>query len=54
MSKQPISVPVGLFVLALALRVLDIFVFHLDELLDEIILSKSPGFALVIAKEQPA
>lgn len=49
MNKKTILIPVGLFMLALILRILDIFVFHLDELLGEIILSKSLGFLLVAA-----
>ena len=49
MNKKIILIPLGLFLLALILRVLDIFVFRLDELLGEIILSKLLGFVLVAA-----
>ncbi len=49
MTKKLLLVPLGLFVVALLLRSLDIFVFHLDELLGEIILSKALGFVLVVA-----
>lgn len=49
MSKHPISIPIALFLIALFLRILDIFVFRLDESLGEIILSKLLGFGLVIA-----
>ena len=48
MNRNPILAPLGLFFAALFLRILDIFVFHLDELLGEIILSKALGFALVV------
>jgi membrane protease YdiL (CAAX protease family) len=41
--------PLALLVAALLFRVLDIFVLRLDERLGEIILSKSLGFALVLA-----
>ena len=48
MNKNFLFIPLALFIIALFLRVLDIFVFHLDDLLGEIILSKSLGLALVI------
>jgi membrane protease YdiL (CAAX protease family) len=41
--------PLVLLALALLLRVLDIFVLRLDERLGEILLSKTLGFALIIA-----
>ena len=47
MNKNFLFIPLVLFIIALFLRVLDIFVFHLDDLLGEIILSKSLGLALV-------
>jgi len=47
--KHTILVPLILLVIALIFKILDIFVFRLDELLGEIILSKSIGFLLVIA-----
>ena len=49
MKNHPIVAPISLFLIALFLRVLDIFAFRLDELLGEIILSKSLGFVLVVA-----
>ena len=49
MDKKLLIIPLGLFVVALLLRILDIFVFGLDELLGEIILSKTLGFVLVVA-----
>ena len=48
MNKKLILAPLVLFFIALILRVLDIFVFHLDEILGEIIISKSLGLVLVI------
>ncbi|HSG41856.1 MAG TPA: type II CAAX endopeptidase family protein [Anaerolineales bacterium] len=48
MNKKTILAPLGLFLVALILRSLDIFVFRLDELLGEIILSKFLGLALVV------
>jgi membrane protease YdiL (CAAX protease family) len=45
---NPILVSLGLLVIALAFRLLDIFVLRLDERLGEIILSKSLGFILVL------
>ena len=49
MNKKLLLAPLGLFLIALLLRILDIFVFRLDELLGEIILSKALGFVLVVA-----
>jgi membrane protease YdiL (CAAX protease family) len=40
--------PFVLFTIALLLRLLDIFVLHLDELLGELIFSKTLGFVLVV------
>ena len=48
MNKKILFIPLVLFIIALLLRVLDIFVFHLDEILGEIILSKSLGLVLII------
>ena len=48
MNKKLMLTPLFLFLIALFLRILDIFVFRLDELLGEIILSKSLGFVLVL------
>ena len=47
-ARWSIMAPMALFAIGLLLRVLDIYVFRLDERLGEIILSKSLGFALVI------
>ena len=49
MNKKLILAPFVLSLIALLLRALDIFVLHLDEILGEIILSKSLGLVLVIA-----
>ncbi|MBE3561710.1 MAG: CPBP family intramembrane metalloprotease [Ktedonobacteraceae bacterium] len=46
--NSPILVGLGLLLIALAFRLLDIFVLRLDERLGEIILSKSLGFILVV------
>jgi len=46
--RHPILIPLILFIIAAILKVLDVFVFRLDELLGEIILSKSLGFILVV------
>ncbi len=46
--KYPVLLPVTLFIAALALRTIDIFVLRLDEDLGEIILSKSLGLVLVV------
>ena len=47
--RHPILIPLILFIIAAILKVLDVFVLRLDELLGEIILSKSLGFLLVLA-----
>lgn len=47
--QRPILISLVLFLIAAALRIVDIFGFRLDELLGEIILSKSLGLLLVIA-----
>lgn len=47
-QRWPILAPMVLLGIALLLRILDIYVLHLDELLGEIILSKTLGFALVV------
>lgn len=44
--------PMGLFLLALVFRLIDIFALNLDELLGEIILSKSIGIVLVVVYVQ--
>lgn len=46
--ESPIQVGLGLLMLALSFRLLDIFVFRLDEHLGEIILSKTLGFVMVV------
>jgi|GEM_PF-747488 len=46
--RYNILVPAILFLIALGFKILDIFVLHLDELLGEIILSKSIGFLMII------
>lgn len=46
--ENPVLVGLGLLLIALAFRLLDIFVLRLDERLGEIILSKSLGFILVL------
>jgi len=47
-SRWPILAPLVLFAIALVFRAVDIYALRLDELLGEIILSKSLGFALVV------
>lgn len=47
MKKNLLVYPLVLFAVTYLLRALDIFVFHLDELLGEIILSKALGFGLI-------
>ena len=47
MKKNILLIPLILFAITYMLRALDIFVFHLDELLGEIILSKALGFGLI-------
>ncbi|MFC2024183.1 lysostaphin resistance A-like protein [Chloroflexota bacterium] len=46
--RHNILVPVILLLIASGFKILDIFVLHLDELLGEIILSKSIGFLMII------
>lgn len=48
LKRHPISLALIALLLALALRLVDIFVLRLDELLGEIILSKALGFLLVL------
>jgi len=47
--KHTILVPLVLLLIAVIFKIIDTFVLRLDELLGEIILSKSIGFLLVIA-----
>ncbi len=47
-ARWPVLAPLALLGVALILRISDICVRRLDELLGEIILSKSLGFALVV------
>ena len=46
--QHTILIPFILFIIAMIFKILDVFVFRLDELLGEIILSKSIGFVLVV------
>ena len=46
--RHTILIPLILLIIAAVFKVLDVFVFRLDELLGEIILSKSIGFLLVV------
>lgn len=46
--SKPLTVSTGLICLAMIFRLLDIFVLKLDDLLGEIILSKTIGFIIVI------
>jgi hypothetical protein len=46
--ENPILIGLGLLLIALAFRFLDIFVLRLDERLGEIILSKTLGFILAV------
>ena len=46
--RHTILIPLILLIIAAIFKVLDVFVFRLDELLGEIILSKSIGFLLVL------
>jgi membrane protease YdiL (CAAX protease family) len=48
-ARWPVMAPLALLLVALALRVFDIFVLRLDERLGEILLSKTLGFGLVLA-----
>ena len=45
---KPLTVSICLMSVAMIFRLLDIFVFRLDDLLGEIILSKAIGFIIVI------
>jgi membrane protease YdiL (CAAX protease family) len=47
--RHTILLPVILFIIAVIFKILDVFVFHIDERLGEIIISKSVGFILVVA-----
>jgi len=46
--RHTLLIPVILFIIAAILKVVDVFVLRLDEILGEIILSKSLGFILVL------
>lgn len=46
--KKPLLVSIALTIAALIFRLIDIFILRLDELLGEIILSKTIGFILVV------
>jgi len=47
-SRHVILIPLVLFIIAVIFKVLDVFVWRLDEVLGEIIVSKSIGFLIVI------
>jgi membrane protease YdiL (CAAX protease family) len=47
--RHTILIPIILFIIAVIFKILDVFVFHIDERLGEIIISKSLGFLLVVA-----
>ncbi|MFW6287448.1 MAG: CPBP family intramembrane glutamic endopeptidase, partial [bacterium] len=47
-GKSPVKTGIVLTILALGFRILDIFIFRLDEVLGEIILSKAIGFIIVV------
>jgi membrane protease YdiL (CAAX protease family) len=47
--RHTILLPIILFIIAAVFKILDVFVFHIDERLGEIIISKSLGFLLVVA-----
>jgi membrane protease YdiL (CAAX protease family) len=47
--RHTILLPIILFVIAVIFKIFDVFVFHIDERLGEIIISKSLGFLLVVA-----
>jgi hypothetical protein len=44
----PYLIPIVLFLIAAVFKILDVFVFHIDERLGEIIISKSLGFLLIV------
>ena len=47
--RHTILIPIILFIIAAVFKTFDVFVFRIDELLGEIIISKSLGFLLVVA-----
>jgi len=47
--RHTILIPIVLFIIAVLFKTLDVFVFRIDELLGEIIISKSLGFLLILA-----
>jgi membrane protease YdiL (CAAX protease family) len=47
--RHTILIPIILFIIAVIFKTFDVFVFRIDELLGEIIISKSLGFLLVVA-----
>jgi membrane protease YdiL (CAAX protease family) len=47
--RHTILLPIILFIIAVIFKTFDVFVFRIDELLGEIIVSKSLGFLLVVA-----
>lgn len=47
--RHTVLLPIILFIIAVIFKILDVFVFHIDERLGEIIISKSLGFILVVA-----
>ena len=47
--RHTILIPIILFIIAVIFKILDVFVFHIDERLGEIIISKSLRFLLVVA-----
>jgi membrane protease YdiL (CAAX protease family) len=47
--RHTILIPIILFIIAVIFKIFDVFVFNIDELLGEIIISKSLGFLLVVA-----
>jgi membrane protease YdiL (CAAX protease family) len=47
--RHPILLPIILFIIAVVFKIFDVFIFHIDERLGEIIISKSLGFLLVVA-----
>jgi membrane protease YdiL (CAAX protease family) len=46
--RHTILIPIILFIIAVIFKIFDVFVFHIDERLGEIIISKSLGFLLVV------
>jgi membrane protease YdiL (CAAX protease family) len=47
--RHIILIPIILFIIAVIFKIFDVFAFRIDELLGEIIISKSLGFLLVVA-----